>query len=318
MQTGQLAGLEAILDRAAEVGARVLVDATQAIPFVPLGSVIDRVDYLVAAAYKHLLCPRGVAFLAGTPERLAALSPLDANWRSADSPYGRYFGGPLTLACIRRSRRSLAWMWDRRGQESLPPRRRAAQMGVDGGAFEATSRCGPECSLLWKRSGIPWGRGIARLRADAAAIGGRAPPARRRHRAASRGDVDKLFGPRLTRQRRHRARGPSHRTVPDPLTHGSAMFARGVPLRALDRHHELDHARGTGSAMLCPGDDINLAFRTGRLGWSDHNLHQGNIKDLCFGHPVLGTGNAQAQGRLRAMADLRLRLRPGTTIEEAA
>ena len=64
MQTGRMAELAAILDRAGAVGARVLIDATQAIPFVPLAPVIDRVDYLVAAAYKHLLCPRGVAFLA--------------------------------------------------------------------------------------------------------------------------------------------------------------------------------------------------------------------------------------------------------------
>jgi selenocysteine lyase/cysteine desulfurase len=70
MQTGRLAALDAILDRAAAVGARVLVDATQAVPFVPLARVVDRIDYLVVAAYKHLLCPRGVAFLAVGPADL--------------------------------------------------------------------------------------------------------------------------------------------------------------------------------------------------------------------------------------------------------
>jgi selenocysteine lyase/cysteine desulfurase len=98
MQTGRVADLRAILDRAGAVGARVLVDATQAIPFVPLADAIGRIDYLVCAAYKHLLCPRGVAFLVVRPDRLAGVPPLDANWRAADEPYGRYFGGPLTLA----------------------------------------------------------------------------------------------------------------------------------------------------------------------------------------------------------------------------
>lgn len=111
MQTGRTADLAAILDRAAAVGARVLVDATQAIPFVPLAPFIDRIDYLVAAAYKHLLCPRGVAFLALRPERVAELPPLAANWRAADEPYGRYFGGPLTLAPdARRLDVSLPWL----------------------------------------------------------------------------------------------------------------------------------------------------------------------------------------------------------------
>ena len=151
MQTGRLADLEAILDRAAAVGARVLVDATQAIPFVPLASVIDRVDYLVAAAYKHLLCPRGVAFLVGRPDRLAALSPLDANWRSADSPYGRYFGGPLTLAPgARRLDVSLAWIPWVGAVESLA----LLDSWAPTGAFEATLGLARD---LAERLGIPWG-----------------------------------------------------------------------------------------------------------------------------------------------------------------
>ena len=32
------------------------------------------------------------------PDRLNDLPPIVANWRAADEPYGRYFGGPLTLA----------------------------------------------------------------------------------------------------------------------------------------------------------------------------------------------------------------------------
>ena len=57
--------------------------------------LIGRVDYLVCAAYKHLLCPRGVAFLYVREDRWNTLEPLNANWRSADRPFERYFGGPL-------------------------------------------------------------------------------------------------------------------------------------------------------------------------------------------------------------------------------
>jgi selenocysteine lyase/cysteine desulfurase len=98
MQTGRTAPIRAIVDRATEVGARVMLDATQGIPFVPLGDVVDRIDYLIVSAYKHLLCPRGVAFMAIRTEQIGSLAPIVANWRAADQPYGRFFGGPLTLA----------------------------------------------------------------------------------------------------------------------------------------------------------------------------------------------------------------------------
>ena len=98
MQTGRTSPIRAIVERAAEVGARVLLDATQGIPFVPLGDVVDRIDYLLCSGYKHLLCPRGVGFMVLRPEHVGSLPPILANWRAADDPDGRYFGGPLTLA----------------------------------------------------------------------------------------------------------------------------------------------------------------------------------------------------------------------------
>lgn len=98
MQTGRVAPIRAIVDRAAEVGARVLLDATQGIPFVPLGDLVDRIDYLLCSGYKHLLCPRGVAFMALRSDHIGRLAPILANWRAADRPYNRFFGGPLTLA----------------------------------------------------------------------------------------------------------------------------------------------------------------------------------------------------------------------------
>jgi selenocysteine lyase/cysteine desulfurase len=110
MQTGQVADIGAIVDAAERHGTRLLVDATQGIPFVPLEGVIDRIDYLVCSGYKHLLSPRGTAYLYVRRDRWDELEPLNANWRSADQPYARYFGGPLTLAPdARRFDVSRAW-----------------------------------------------------------------------------------------------------------------------------------------------------------------------------------------------------------------
>ncbi|GAC1313862.1 MAG: aminotransferase class V-fold PLP-dependent enzyme [Chloroflexota bacterium] len=116
-QSGRGADLYAITDAARAHGARTLVDATHAVPFVP----IDRpVDYLVCSAYKHLLCPRGVAFLMVDQARGEEVSPILANWRSTPDPYGSYYGPDLSLApAAARFDVSLAWFSWAAAAESL-------------------------------------------------------------------------------------------------------------------------------------------------------------------------------------------------------
>jgi selenocysteine lyase/cysteine desulfurase len=111
MQTGRRANLAAILERVREVGARSVVDATQAIPFLDPGEDLGKADVVVCAAYKHLLSPRGVAFMHVHREARDGIAPLLANWRAQDDPYGDYFGGPLELATgAARFDVSLAWL----------------------------------------------------------------------------------------------------------------------------------------------------------------------------------------------------------------
>ena len=98
MQTGRVLPVREVVEAAESAGAQVLLDATHGIPFVPLDDVIDRIDYVAVAAYKHLLCPRGVAFLVVRDDHVGRLTPILANWRSSDSPYSHFFGGPLALA----------------------------------------------------------------------------------------------------------------------------------------------------------------------------------------------------------------------------
>ena len=116
-QSGRTADLNAIVNAATAVGARTLVDATHAVPFVPID---PRVDFLVCAAYKHLLSPRGVAFLYVAQAHWDDLAPWLANWRSTPDPYGHYYGGSLSLApTAARFDVSLAWLPWAAAAESL-------------------------------------------------------------------------------------------------------------------------------------------------------------------------------------------------------
>jgi selenocysteine lyase/cysteine desulfurase len=106
-QSGRAARQHEAIDAAQRVGARTLIDASHAVPFV---AVDGRADFVVCAAYKHLLCPRGVAFLSVAPRHWDSLPAWLANWRSTTDPYSVYYGGPLDQAPdAARFDVSLAW-----------------------------------------------------------------------------------------------------------------------------------------------------------------------------------------------------------------
>lgn len=110
-QDGITAPLGQIVAAARRHGAQLLVDATHAIPFVPVAPWISAIDYLVCHGYKHLLCPRGVAFFHLREDRWPVVAPWLANWRSGDPPYARSYGGDLSHLApdARRFDVSLAW-----------------------------------------------------------------------------------------------------------------------------------------------------------------------------------------------------------------
>lgn len=111
MATGEVADLDRIASAAEEHGALTVVDATQAVGWLPLDAT--RFDLVVAHAYKWLLSPRGTAFMAIRPERLPAILPLAAGWYAGEDPLQTFFGAPLRLAeNARRLDTSPAWfMW---------------------------------------------------------------------------------------------------------------------------------------------------------------------------------------------------------------
>jgi selenocysteine lyase/cysteine desulfurase len=110
-QDGGTADLAAIVAAARGRGARLLVDATHAVPFVPVQPWIGEIDALVCHGYKHLLCPRGVGFFYLRRDRWSDVSPWLANWRTGVPLYGTSFGGTLADLApdARRFDVSLAW-----------------------------------------------------------------------------------------------------------------------------------------------------------------------------------------------------------------
>lgn len=108
MATGEVADLEAIADAAGTHGALTVVDATQAVGWLPLDA--SRFDAVVAAGYKWLLTLRGTAYMTIRDERLERILPLAAGWFAGEVPQETYFGPPLRLAAsARRLDTSPAW-----------------------------------------------------------------------------------------------------------------------------------------------------------------------------------------------------------------
>jgi selenocysteine lyase/cysteine desulfurase len=72
---------------------------------------LSDIDYLVCHGYKHLLCPRGVAFFRVRKVYWDDVQPWLANWRAGDPPYARSYGGSLDDLALdaRRFDVSLAW-----------------------------------------------------------------------------------------------------------------------------------------------------------------------------------------------------------------
>jgi selenocysteine lyase/cysteine desulfurase len=120
---GRVADLAAL----GSTGARVFVDGTQSVGALPVP--LESVDYLGVAAYKWLLCPRGLDFLYVRPERLPEIEPWLSGWKASRSPYDRYYGPPRELTDdARRLDTSLAWFL---AAGSRPSLELLARIGVE-------------------------------------------------------------------------------------------------------------------------------------------------------------------------------------------
>ncbi len=76
---GSLVDLVKVGERAREVGAALVVDATQSLGALPLDVAVVRPDFLVAAGYKWLMGPYSQSYLYVAP-RWREGRPLEHNW----------------------------------------------------------------------------------------------------------------------------------------------------------------------------------------------------------------------------------------------
>ncbi len=111
MATGEVADLDGIAAAAEDSGVLTVVDATQAVGWLPIAA--GRFDVVTAHAYKWMLSPRGTAFMTLRAERLGQIVPHAAGWYAGEDPLATFFGPPLRLAeSARRLDTSPAWfMW---------------------------------------------------------------------------------------------------------------------------------------------------------------------------------------------------------------
>jgi selenocysteine lyase/cysteine desulfurase len=108
MSTGEVADLDAVVAAARAHAALTILDATQACGWLPLDA--KRFDFVVCAAYKWLMSPRGTAFMTVASGRLADVVPAAAGWFAGEDVHAAYFGPPLRLASsARRLDTSPAW-----------------------------------------------------------------------------------------------------------------------------------------------------------------------------------------------------------------
>ena len=106
--TGEVADVAAVARAARHHGTLVVVDATQAVGWLPLDAA--DADLLVCAAYKWLLAPRGAAFMVVGPRVAGQLRPVMASWWATCDYRDGYYGPPLRLAeTARRFDISPAW-----------------------------------------------------------------------------------------------------------------------------------------------------------------------------------------------------------------
>lgn len=124
---GRVADLAAISAAATAHGALTVVDATQAVGWLPIDAT--HFDFLVAGAYKWMLSPRGTAFMTIRPELIERTQPLYAGWYAGDSPWESIYGTPLRLAPdARRFDLSPGWLaW----VGTAPALQLLADIGVD-------------------------------------------------------------------------------------------------------------------------------------------------------------------------------------------
>lgn len=155
---GARVDLDALRENCATAEVPILVDATQAAGWMPLG--LDWADWVVAGGYKWMMAPRGASWIAVHPRALEHTPPAAANWYAGEDPWRSIYGLPLRLADgARRLDLSPVWLAQVGAAAVLP-----WLAGLDLGSVEA--HCLGLADGLLRRLGLdPRGSAIVALEA---------------------------------------------------------------------------------------------------------------------------------------------------------
>ncbi|MFE2328341.1 aminotransferase class V-fold PLP-dependent enzyme [Streptomyces sp. NPDC059385] len=93
---GRAVDLAAVHAATTAHGARMLVDATQAVGWLPFDA--SPYDYTVTGGYKWLLGGRGASYLTVSEEAQHTLTPINAGWVAAESVWDSIYGPMPQLA----------------------------------------------------------------------------------------------------------------------------------------------------------------------------------------------------------------------------
>jgi len=96
---GRVVDLTALAMAAHSAGVKTLIDVSQSAGWLPIHA--RDFDVVVAAAYKWLSCPRGVALAAIHPDA-TWIRPVCASWYGSDDPWGSLYGPDLLLSSLGR------------------------------------------------------------------------------------------------------------------------------------------------------------------------------------------------------------------------
>jgi selenocysteine lyase/cysteine desulfurase len=106
--TGVVLDLPAVIAASNEIGALLVIDASQALGWLPL--TVDGIDALVAHTYKWLMSPRGATLGYLSPRLQELCRPSAAGWYAGRDVHGSYYGPRMELAeDARRFDQSPAW-----------------------------------------------------------------------------------------------------------------------------------------------------------------------------------------------------------------
>jgi selenocysteine lyase/cysteine desulfurase len=106
--TGAVLDLTKVVTASKAIGALVVVDAVQAVGWLPLD--VSGVDALVTHTYKWLMSPRGATLGYLSPELQERCRPMHAGWYAGRDVMSSFYGTRMNLAAnARRFDQSPAW-----------------------------------------------------------------------------------------------------------------------------------------------------------------------------------------------------------------